>query len=470
MKAFKFLQYSFLVGLLSILFVSTTSAQWQKDPGGGGVADTDISTNIFRKASVAIAANNPFPSDIPLFVGGRIAQDFSGVFGGTGANDRWLALGGNFGTPNPTQTYGLIRQWNDVFHIAGVKDGTHAVNSWSNTGRMDFDWVDGGNINRTRMSLTFKGNLGIGTTAPPVRLTVVGNENNGNDGTLWIEDPNDYMIFDGNEQDAMKNPLFLNLNSGNDTYINAKSGNVGVGTTNTLGLKFYVRGKTGCTLGFWSVSDRRYKRDITQIDGAMDKIKALDGKTYKFKRGEINGVSFEEAGEDQQLGFIAQDLEKVFPELVHVDDAGYYAVNYTGLIPVLVEGMKEQENTIATQREEMEEMKTRIDRLEALINNMADQQGLNKKENPTTQSTAVLKQNAPNPFNNLTTIQYELPSNVSNASLVVYDFNGNTIRTFNIAGKGNVEFDASGLTNGTYIYSIIANGESIARQAMVVQK
>lgn len=68
------------------------------------------------------------------------------------------------------------------------------------------------------------------------------------------------------------------------------------------------------------------------------------------------------------------------------------------------------------------------------------------------------------------TISYELPSNVRNASLVVYDLNGKEMQNFAITGKGNITIDASGLEDGTYIYAIVSNGQTLARQKMIVQK
>lgn len=90
-------------------------------------------------------------------------------------------------------------------------------------------------------------------------------------------------------------------------------------------------------------SDRRYKKDFTAIDQALNKVLQLDGLYYNWKVDEFPTKKFTKA---QQMGFIAQDIEKLFPEMVHTDQAGYKSVNYGKLTPVLVEAIKEQQAQI----------------------------------------------------------------------------------------------------------------------------
>lgn len=203
----------------------------------------------------------------------------------------------------------------------------------------------------------------------------------------------------------------------------------------------------------------------------MDKINALDGLTYKFKEGKIGEHDFSTLKGQKQLGFLAQDIKEVFPELVSEDQDGYLSVNYIGLIPVLVEGMKEQEEIIVEQKEEIADLQSRMERLEALLNTPSeDTRGSLPISVEDVDTGIVLRQNAPNPFSDQTTIEYQLPDELKAASLIVSDFNGRVVATYSISGKGTVEFSAKGLDSGTYAYTIIANGKSIAGQKMVVQK
>ncbi len=68
---------------------------------------------------------------------------------------------------------------------------------------------------------------------------------------------------------------------------------------------------------------------------------------------------------ERQLGLIAQDVEKIFPELVRTDDKGYKAVSYEKLTVILLESLKEQQKQIDEQNE-------RIERLERLIKEKKD--------------------------------------------------------------------------------------------------
>jgi len=85
-------------------------------------------------------------------------------------------------------------------------------------------------------------------------------------------------------------------------------------------------------------------------------------------------------------------------------------------------------------------------------------------------SGIVLQQNAPNPFGNITTINYELSRDLNGAKLVIYDLNGRTIANYNVVGTGSVEFDSTGLNSGTYAYAIVVDGQSIATNKMVIAK
>ena len=82
-------------------------------------------------------------------------------------------------------------------------------------------------------------------------------------------------------------------------------------------------------------SDIALKTDITLIDNALDKIKQIKGYTYQFKDNGQNSV-----------GVIAQEVEKVFPQLVHGEE-GLKGVDYSGLIGALIESVKELSEKVA---------------------------------------------------------------------------------------------------------------------------
>jgi Chaperone of endosialidase len=132
-------------------------------------------------------------------------------------------------------------------------------------------------------------------------------------------------------------------------------GDVGIGQTSPS-YKLDVNGQ-GRATGGWITSDARYKKDIASLDNALAKVMALKGVSYDFRRDEFPKINFKEG---RQLGFIAQDVKEILPELVSQDKEGYYSVAYIEVVPLLVEAVKEQQQTIAQQN-------ARIARLEAAL-------------------------------------------------------------------------------------------------------
>ena len=83
-------------------------------------------------------------------------------------------------------------------------------------------------------------------------------------------------------------------------------------------------------------SDLRLKANIVSLGSTLAKLLLIDGKRYTMKK---NGK--------QKIGVLAQDIQKVFPELVTTDDKDMLAVNYQGLVPVLINALKEQDDKIS---------------------------------------------------------------------------------------------------------------------------
>ena len=121
-------------------------------------------------------------------------------------------------------------------------------------------------------------------------------------------------------------------------YIN-ESGNVGIGS-NTLynGYKLSVTGDVCSTGDFWVCSDIRYKKDIRPLQNSLEKVLQIKGVNYYWKSSEFPEYQF---SNNKQIGFIAQDIEKLFPELVFTGNDGYKSVEYSKLTPILVEAIKE---------------------------------------------------------------------------------------------------------------------------------
>jgi hypothetical protein len=99
-------------------------------------------------------------------------------------------------------------------------------------------------------------------------------------------------------------------------------------------------------------SDARLKANIVSLGATLAKLLLIDGKSYTMKK---DGK--------QKIGVLAQDIQKVFPELVSTDDRDMLAVNYQGLVPVLINALKEQDAKMKEQQSDIDELKVMVKQL-----------------------------------------------------------------------------------------------------------
>lgn len=215
-----------------------------------------------------------------------------------------------------------------------------------------------------------------------------------------------------------------------------------------------VNGMGTITGGVWSVSDRRYKTGIRQMDDVSERLKKLNGYTYNFKTEEFAQKNFDK---DEQIGFIAQELKELFPQSVKEDKDGYLIVNYQALIPVLVEGFKEQQSRI-------DALQQQLDQQQQLSTALSNPGGI--------ANGYALSQNEPNPFSHETVIRYTVPKTASKAVINVYDLNGKQITSYPLTetGSSSLTITANQLSAGIYIYCIVADGKVIDSKRMIVQE
>jgi len=274
-------------------------------------------------------------------------------------------------------------------------------------------------------------------------------------------------------------------------FIRADNGYVGIGKYPSF--KLDVDGDIATYGTLLISSDERLKKNISPLSNSLFKITKLNGKSYtKFRpkpvfnfAGITDSVKYltmlyeskrvEKEDNSVQLGLLAQEVKQVFPELVKQDSAGYLTVDYIGLIPVIIEALKEQQNTITAQSAKIKELATRLSSIE---NNPA----LNKNGNlkgsevtsdiPTINNTtnAFLYQNAPNPFTYNTEIKYYLPVSIVSATLFFYDMQGIQIKSIPIQQHGNagITINGSEFKAGMYIYTLIADGMEVDTKRMIL--
>lgn len=224
-------------------------------------------------------------------------------------------------------------------------------------------------------------------------------------------------------------------------------------------------------------SDQKLKKDIKPIINGLDKIRLLKPSTYTFKTDEFKDMNLPK---ENQLGLIAQELEKIFPELVvnvpghnKIDEKGevvgtipdHKAVNYIGLIPVLISAAQEQDKIITNQQKQLDEQKQLID---ALTQKASGTTGINTLN--TVETGFQMSQNEPNPFTHETVVKYILPQTINTAFMAVYDLTGKQITTFAISEKGSssLTITSEKLAAGIYIYSIVADGKVVDSKRMIV--
>ncbi len=216
--------------------------------------------------------------------------------------------------------------------------------------------------------------------------------------------------------------------------------------------------------GPFTASDVKFKKDIKQLTEASQKLRKLNGYTYKFKTDEYKDKCF---SKEEQIGLIAQELKEVFPQLVS-EKGGYNYVNYTGLIPVLLEGFKEQQNQIENQQQQIDELKSLV---QSLAGNTSVQGGKISgiPVNLSDKNTVVLNQNVPNPFAESTVITYYIPNDFSKAQIIFTTNESKIIKTVDITvkGPGSLNVFANDLTHGIYNYSLIIDGKTVDTKKMI---
>lgn len=112
-----------------------------------------------------------------------------------------------------------------------------------------------------------------------------------------------------------------------------------VGINNTVDDLTYnleVSGSIRASSGILSNSDERLKENIYPIDNAVSRVSQIEGVYFDWKDKE----------EPRQVGVIAQQVEKVLPEVVSVDKNSYLSVDYSKIVPLLIEAINEQSSII----------------------------------------------------------------------------------------------------------------------------
>jgi hypothetical protein len=320
--------------------------------------------------------------------------------------------------------------------------------------------------------LTFDGNINYGFIAQEVAGVVP-------------ELVKSTMVFSG--FDSLGNTV------GTDITLNALNYSAiipfAIGGIQELGAK---QNEILATLAKAGLSDAQVKTNIAPFN-ALTKIKTLSPVMYNFTNANVPQLNFTP---NTDYGFIAQQLQTVYPELVDtvnipakLDSVGNVVnvaktlktVNYKAMSALLVRAVQELQFKVDSLNNKLNVKDSlqdaRLSAIENRLNQCCSNAGA-RSANPTLNSldidlsdkdAIVLNQNVPNPFAEQTTITYNVPEKVGKAQILFFNAAGQIIQTVDVKtrGKGKINVFASDLSSGLYHYSLVADGVIIDRKKMV---
>ncbi len=263
----------------------------------------------------------------------------------------------------------------------GSGGGTLTLNAAGNGGNLRFNTTPNSGVGGTqeRMRITDVGNVGIGTTAPTVKLDIVGRDvriaDASNETNLRITNANSTGGLDATASIVFQNEA---NNSWRQYMGGPNNGYFGV-LPNAMEWWYYPNGGvTGCchqrfairetTTGYVPVvidgtgqmfgngwaqpSDKNLKENINRIDNPVEKVKQLGGYTYRFT--EASGLNDNKT----HVGVLAQEVEAVLPQAIsQFPDKDFKAVDYDAITPLLIEAIKAQQAQIEQLQKEIEQLK-----------------------------------------------------------------------------------------------------------------
>ena len=332
-----------------------------------------------------------------------------------------------------------------------------------------------------QLKVLSNGNTGIGNSAPSNKLNINYSFNGqyqglninsdffessmslSNASTGWIIG-NGSWALNGFSIGSTNGPCLTILN--NNAF-------VGIGTYDPQ-YKLDVNGDIATWGTLQIASDERLKENIKPLTGCLTNLHKINGKQYqKIIKSKIivtnlmtgaakNGTS-KTIVKEEEFGLIAQEIQKVFPELVKGDSAGMLTVNYIGLIPVLIEAIKEQQGQIET-------LQTKVVTLETCCNSSKKKSAYVNENEPSQTEVCSLSQNIPNPFSQSTQISYYVVESAQKAMLNIYDMQGTQKKSYQISVRGNGSLTINGfeLRAGMYLYSLIVDGKEIDTKKMIL--
>lgn len=200
----------------------------------------------------------------------------------------------------------------------------------------------------------------------------------------------------------------------------------------------------------YQYSDARAKKNISPLDNALYKVLNLSPVTYNWKNSQAQSRVTEVGDTLKEIGLLAQEVEAIIPEAVKTDEEGKRLINYTALIPYLIDAVKDLQGQIEVLQ--------------------AEKEGNSRSLAMVAEKEAMLGQNTPNPAVSTTSVSVEIPSYAVSSYIQIYTLQGNPVKKVSISdkGKSKIQINVSDMTPGIYMYSLMVDNKLIQTKRMVV--
>lgn len=244
--------------------------------------------------------------------------------------------------------------------------------------------------------------------------------------------------------------------------------NIAVGGVTTSSYRLYVMGDAYAT-GIWISSDKKWKHEEKKLKGALEVINKFEPKSYEFKQNKsMERMSFSSG---KHYGFIAQDLQKVMPELVREDTDGSLAVNYIEIIPLLTQAIQElsqKQEQIDLYKSELQEIKSQL----ALLTGKSEKNtGTSNLEEEQNIKGSRNIQFFPNPARGEVKVLYKTNERATDVQLRIFDMQGKWEKTISnlTPGYAEVRIQDINLSAGIYHVALIQDGEVISTSKLIIE-